>query len=110
MSGFCGFAGAMDDGALQKMTESLCKDCASTPIYFSDGYIHLGYVPYNESESMQIGHNDNFTAWAMIESGNGTKNLTPEAVLLAYEDRGISSVCTFSKRCRGDPLTTSEKI
>lgn len=90
MSGFCGFAGAMDDGALQKMTESLCKDCASTPIYFSDGYIHLGYVPYNESESMQIGHNDNFTAWAMIESGNGTKNLTPEAVLSAYEDRGIS--------------------
>ena len=90
MSSFCGFVGAMDDSALQKMTESLCEDCVSTPICFSDGYIHLGYVPYSESEYTQIGHNDNFTVWVMIDSGNGTKVLTPETIISAYKDRGIS--------------------
>lgn len=90
MSGFCGFVGKMDDNHIHSMIAAVKKDSKEAPIYFSDGYIHLGYVPYVENECSQIGHNENFTVWVMIDGGGCGRKLTPEVVIMAYEKKGIS--------------------
>lgn len=87
MSGFCGFAGKVNEDILQKMLSCLRTDCSYAPICFDDGYVHLGYVPYTKEDLNKVGHNDNYTIWVMLDT-DGSKEMTPSSVIASYEKNG----------------------
>lgn len=90
MSGFCGFLGKTDGIAIEDMVTALDKDCGHAPVCFSDGYIHFGFMPYLLTENKQIGHNANFTIWAMIDCGYPSKGFEAVYFIEQYEKKGIS--------------------
>ncbi len=92
MSGFCGFLGKTDRIAIEDMITALDKDCGHAPVCFSDGYIHFGFMPYLLAENKQIGHNANFTIWAMIDCGYPSKEFDAVYFIEQYEKQGISFV------------------
>ena len=90
MSGFYGFAGKKDDEKVHRMMSAVNKNCGYAPICFSDGFIHLGFVPYLKAECNHIGHNENFTIWAMVDMGYAKEKVTAEAIIDLYEKEGCS--------------------
>lgn len=92
MSGFCGFAGKMDDEKVYRMLSVINKNCEYAPIWFSDGFIHLGFVPYVQTECTHIGHNENFTVWAILDTGTSNGQMTAEGIIEAYEKEGSSFI------------------
>lgn len=90
MSGFCGFIGKTDKITTDKMVKSLVKSCENTPVCFDDGYARLGFVPFTKSEENHIGHNADFTVWAMVDVGYSTAEFSVEYVIRQYEEKGIS--------------------
>lgn len=97
MSGFCGFVGQSDNETIYNMLNSVKHDSTYEPICFNDGYINLGYVPYFASECENIGHNETFTIWVMVEAGYKAEELLVQNVINSYEKKGIS----FVKDLRG---------
>ncbi|MBQ8039408.1 MAG: hypothetical protein IJ274_06010, partial [Lachnospiraceae bacterium] len=92
MGGFCGFLGKTDKTTVKNMITALDKNCGYAPVCFSDGYIHFGFVPYLMSENKQIGHNDNFTIWAMVDCGYPGKEFEAGYFIEQYEKKGISFI------------------
>lgn len=92
MSSFCGFVGKTDSGTVDGMVENLGQNCGETPVCFSDGYLHLGFVPFAVNEEEQVGHNADFTIWAMVDCGYVSKRYTAKAFVESYERKGISFV------------------
>lgn len=92
MSDFCGFIGKTEDEILYSMIDAVKSDGCLEPAFFSDGFVHLGYVPYLPFEHEGIGHNDSYNLWAMVESGCENARLTPKAIISAYEEKGIDFV------------------
>lgn len=97
MGSFCGFVGKTDKEVADSMVETLNKNCEVAPICFSDGYIHLGYVPFMDSENNQIGHNADFTIWVIVDCGQSTAEFAAEAIIKQYERQGVS----FAKELDG---------
>lgn len=93
MSSFCGFIGKTDNETIYNMMNAIKYDCDLEATFFSDGFVHLGFMPYTSFECDGIGHNDNFTIWAMVDSGCSTERLTtPRSIIAEYEKEGISFV------------------
>ncbi len=92
MSSFCGFTGKGENTILQNMLESMKHDSTYESACFSDGFIHLGFVPYRQREKDNIGHNANFTKWVMVDTAYNHEMYTPQNILKAYEEKGISFV------------------
>ena len=92
MSSFCGFIGKTDSETIDVMIKKIAQNCERTPICFSDGYFHLGFVPFTVNEEMQVGHNSDFTIWAMVDCGYASKQYTAKAFVEAYESKGLSFV------------------
>lgn len=92
MSGFCGFVGKSENTVLSNMATAINHTNAYEQMLFSDGYIHLGFVPYTEEDVQKVGHNENFTVWAMVESGRDKKEFEASEIIAAYEEKGISFV------------------
>ncbi len=92
MSGFCGFLGKSDRITIEDMIAALDKDCGQAPVCFSDGYIHFGFMPYLMEENEQIGHNANFTIWAMIDCGYPSREFEATYFIEQYEKKGISFI------------------
>ncbi len=90
MSSFCGFVGKTEKVTTDKMVKSLVKNCDNTPICFSDGYFHLGFVPFSDSEEKQIAHNVDFTIWAIADLGYTSKGISAEQMIERYEEKGIA--------------------
>lgn len=98
MSGFCGFLGKTDGNVVKSMIKTLAKNGSPAPVFFSDGYIHLGFVPYVSDDSMLIGHNESFTVWAMIECACGDERFCAQTFIENYEREGISFVSKLSEK------------
>lgn len=92
MSGFCGFAGKTDGDNIRRMTEVIDKNCGYAPVQFSDGYFGFGFAQYLAGECDCVGHNENFTIWAMVDVGCVEPALTAKAIIEAYEKEGTSFV------------------
>ena len=90
MSSFCGFIGKTDSETIDGMVANLAQNCEGRPVRFSDGYFHLGFVPFGVNEEEQVGHNADFTIWAMVDCGYVSKQYTARTFVEAYERRGIS--------------------
>ncbi len=90
MSSFCGFVGKTDKVTTEKMMKSLVKNCDFAPEYFDDGYVHLGFVPFMNSEEKHIGHNADFTIWAMADFGDASEAFTAEGIVEQYEKNGLT--------------------
>ncbi len=92
MSNFCGFIGKSEKLVLQSMTSAINHTNTSDVTLFSDGFLNLGFISHTKEDNVKIGHNENFTIWAMVESGIDAKNFLTDEIILAYEERGISFV------------------
>lgn len=92
MSNFCGFIGKSEKLVLQSMTNAINHTNISDVTLFSDGFLHLGFIPHTKEDNVKIGHNENFTIWAMVDSGMDTENFSAKEIISAYEEKGISFV------------------
>lgn len=92
MSGFCGVAGQADSEVINRMIDAVKHNSEYTPICFDDGYMHLGYVPYFALECENIGHNENYTIWVMVDAGYRAEEVSPQVIIKGYEKKGISFV------------------
>ena len=90
MSSFCGFVGKTDKVTMDEMVKSLVKNCENTPVCFSDGYAHLGFVSFGTFEEKQIGHNDDFTIWVMADTSHISEEISARRMIEQYEKKGIS--------------------
>lgn len=92
MSGFCGFTGQTNSEIISCMINAVKHNSEYAPICFNDGYMQLGFVPYCASECENIGHNENFTIWVMVDAGYKAEELSPQLIIDRYEKKGISFV------------------
>ena len=90
MSSFCGCVGKADRETVENMVKTMEKNCGQTPVYFSDGYIHLGFIPYRMEEIEHVGHNDDFTIWAMVDWGLCTESMDIKQIIERYEKKGLN--------------------
>ncbi len=100
MSDFCGFIGKSENDTLNLLVKNLhvknlhvnaTKNKTDLePVCFDDGFIHLAYVPYTAGEQKQIGHNDDFTVWVMMDVAGMGDGPTAQSVIASYEKKGLS--------------------